>query len=124
MQQDKATSEISHNVSRAADVTRTVVAVLDEVTHAANATRGVADTVLAASDAVDAACDRSAEAHRGLSCRAWAVYAATLGSQLIGLANYEAMIPVAGVRAAEAGTRDGTVVVAMWLQAGERSNVQ
>jgi hypothetical protein len=36
-------------------VTRTVVAVLDDVTHAANATRGVADTVLAASDAVDAA---------------------------------------------------------------------
>jgi methyl-accepting chemotaxis protein len=55
VQQDKATSEISHNVSSAADVTRTVVAVLDDVTHAANATRGVADTVLAASDAVDAA---------------------------------------------------------------------
>jgi methyl-accepting chemotaxis protein len=55
VQQDKATTEISHNVSSAADVTKTVVAVLDEVTHAANATRGVADTVLAASDAVDAA---------------------------------------------------------------------
>jgi methyl-accepting chemotaxis protein len=55
VQQDKATTEISHNVSNAADVTKTVVAVLDEVTHAANATRGVADTVLAASDAVDAA---------------------------------------------------------------------
>jgi methyl-accepting chemotaxis protein len=55
VQQDKATSEISHNVSSAADVTRTVVAVLDDVTHAANATRGVADTVLAESDAVDAA---------------------------------------------------------------------
>jgi methyl-accepting chemotaxis protein len=55
VQQDKATSEISHNVSSAADVTRTVVAVLDDVTHAANATRGVADTVLAASDAVDEA---------------------------------------------------------------------
>jgi PAS domain S-box-containing protein len=55
VQQDKATTEISHNVSSAADVTKTVVAVLDDVTHAANATRGVADTVLAASDAVDAA---------------------------------------------------------------------
>jgi methyl-accepting chemotaxis protein len=55
VQQDKATSEISHNVSSAAEVTRTVVAVLDDVTHAANATRGVAETVLAASDAVDAA---------------------------------------------------------------------
>jgi PAS domain S-box-containing protein len=55
VQQDKATTEISHNVSSAAEVTKTVVAVLDEVTHAANATRGVADTVLATSDAVDAA---------------------------------------------------------------------
>ncbi len=55
VQQDKATGEISQNVSSAAEVTKTVVAVLDEVTYAANATRGVADTVLAASDAVDAA---------------------------------------------------------------------
>jgi methyl-accepting chemotaxis protein len=55
VRQDKATTEISHNVSSAAEVTKTVVAVLDDVTHAANATRGVADTVLSASDAVDAA---------------------------------------------------------------------
>jgi methyl-accepting chemotaxis protein len=55
MQQDKATGEISHNVANAAQETQTVVTVLDEVTHAANTTRGVADTVLAASEAVDTA---------------------------------------------------------------------
>ncbi|MFL5189070.1 MAG: methyl-accepting chemotaxis protein [Microvirga sp.] len=55
VQQDKATTEISHNVASAADVTKTVVAVLNEVTHAANATRGVADTVLTASNAVETA---------------------------------------------------------------------
>ena len=54
-QQDKATGEISHNVANAAQETKTVVAVLDEVTSAANTTRGVADTVLAASQAVDTA---------------------------------------------------------------------
>jgi methyl-accepting chemotaxis protein len=55
MQQDKATGEISHNVANAAQETQTVVTVLDEVTSAANTTRGVADTVLAASEAVDTA---------------------------------------------------------------------
>ena len=55
MQQDKATGAISHNVANAAQETQTVVAVLGEVTHAANTTRGVADTVLAASEAVDTA---------------------------------------------------------------------
>jgi methyl-accepting chemotaxis protein len=55
MQQDKATGEISHNVANAAQETQTVVTVLGEVTHAANTTRGVADTVLAASEAVDTA---------------------------------------------------------------------
>ena len=55
MQQDKATGEISHNVANAAQETKAVVAVLDEVTSAANTTRGVADTVLAASKAVDTA---------------------------------------------------------------------
>jgi PAS domain S-box-containing protein len=55
VQQDKATGEISHNVANAAEETKAVVAVLDEVTNAANATRGVADTVLAASAAVDRA---------------------------------------------------------------------
>jgi methyl-accepting chemotaxis protein len=53
--QDKTTGDISHNVASAAQETDGVVAVLDEVTHAANATRGMADTVLAASDAVDTA---------------------------------------------------------------------
>ena len=53
--QDKTTGDISHNVASAAQETDAVVAVLDEVTHAANATRGMADTVLAASDAVDTA---------------------------------------------------------------------
>jgi methyl-accepting chemotaxis protein len=55
MQQDKATGEISHNVASAAQETKAVVTVLDEVTSAANTTRGVADTVLAASKAVDTA---------------------------------------------------------------------
>jgi len=55
MQQDKATGEISHNVANAAKETKAVVTVLDEVTSAANTTRGVADTVLAASEAVDTA---------------------------------------------------------------------
>ena len=53
--QDKTTGDISHNVASAAQETDAVVAILDEVTHAANATRGMADTVLAASDAVDTA---------------------------------------------------------------------
>ena len=52
---EKATGEISHNVANAAQETKAVVAVLDEVTGAANSTRGVADTVLAASKAVDTA---------------------------------------------------------------------
>jgi len=55
MQQDKATGAVSHNVANAAHETRAVVTVLDDVTHAANTTRGVADTVLAASEAVDTA---------------------------------------------------------------------
>ena len=55
MQQDKATGEISHNVANAAQETQTVVTVLGDVTQAANTTRGVADTVLEASEAVDTA---------------------------------------------------------------------
>ena len=54
-EQNNATSEISHTVSRAAEETKVVVAVLDEVTNAANNTRGAAGTVLAASEAVEAA---------------------------------------------------------------------
>jgi methyl-accepting chemotaxis protein len=53
--QDKTTGDISHNVASAAQETDAVVAVLDEVTHAANATRGMADTMVAASDVVDTA---------------------------------------------------------------------
>jgi methyl-accepting chemotaxis protein len=53
--QDKTTGDISHNVASAAQETDAVVAVLDEVTHAATATRGMADTMVAASDAVDTA---------------------------------------------------------------------
>ena len=49
MQQDKATGAVSHNVANAAHETTAVVSVLDDVTHAANTTHGVADTVLAAS---------------------------------------------------------------------------
>ena len=54
-EQDKATREISHNVSGAAEETKVVVAVLGDVTNAANNTRGAADTVKAASEAVEAA---------------------------------------------------------------------
>jgi methyl-accepting chemotaxis protein/PAS domain-containing protein len=54
-QQKAATGEISHNVASAAAGSRMVVSVLDEVAGAATNTRGSADTVLTASEAVEAA---------------------------------------------------------------------
>jgi methyl-accepting chemotaxis protein len=54
-QQSSATSEISHNVTGAADGAKLVVSVLDEVTHAAGDTRRSAEDVLTASQEVEAA---------------------------------------------------------------------
>jgi methyl-accepting chemotaxis protein/PAS domain-containing protein len=54
-QQSSATSEISHNVTGAADGAQQVVSVLDEVAGAAGETRRSAEHVLAASEAVEAA---------------------------------------------------------------------
>jgi methyl-accepting chemotaxis protein len=54
-QQNAATAEISHNVAGAATGTHDVVAVLDQVASAATETRRSAETVLAASNAVDEA---------------------------------------------------------------------
>jgi methyl-accepting chemotaxis protein len=51
-QQSAATSEISHNVTSAAQGTSHVVAVLGEVSGAANETRECAQTVLGASETV------------------------------------------------------------------------
>lgn len=54
-EQSRATGRISHNVSGAAEGTKVAVGVLDEVTDAVNETRSAAGTVLAASEAVEAA---------------------------------------------------------------------
>jgi methyl-accepting chemotaxis protein len=54
-QQSSATSEISHNVTSAADGAKLVVSVLDEVAQAAGDTRSSAEDVLAASQEVEAA---------------------------------------------------------------------
>jgi methyl-accepting chemotaxis protein len=54
-EQNNATGDISRNVSNAADGTKVVVSVLDEVTGAVNKTRSAADTVLKASEAVEVA---------------------------------------------------------------------
>jgi NO-binding membrane sensor protein with MHYT domain len=54
-QQNVATGEISSNVASAANETKAVVAVLDEVAGAVRATRSAADTVLEASETVAAA---------------------------------------------------------------------
>jgi methyl-accepting chemotaxis protein len=54
-QQSAATGEISHNVTSAAQGSNVVVSVLGEVTGAATETRVSAETVLAASQAVEAA---------------------------------------------------------------------
>jgi len=49
---DAATSEISQNVAGAAHGAKDIVAVLNDVAGAATETRGSAETVLAASEAV------------------------------------------------------------------------
>jgi methyl-accepting chemotaxis protein len=54
-QQNAATSEISHNVAGAAEGTKAVVAVLEQVAGAVGQTLGSADTLLAASEAVETA---------------------------------------------------------------------
>ena len=54
-QQDAATGEISQNVAAAARGTKDIVAVLTEVAGSATQTRGSAQTVLTASQAVEAA---------------------------------------------------------------------
>jgi NO-binding membrane sensor protein with MHYT domain len=56
-EQNAATSEISHNVTSAAEVTLNVVAMLSEVADAATETRGSAQTVLSTSQAVEKAAD-------------------------------------------------------------------
>jgi methyl-accepting chemotaxis protein len=54
-EQSAATAEISHNVASAADGAKLVVSVLDEVSGAATETRQSAESVLTASQAVEAA---------------------------------------------------------------------
>jgi methyl-accepting chemotaxis protein len=54
-QQQAATGEISHNVMSAAQCSKEIAAVFTDVTDAAAETRGSAESVLAASEAVDAA---------------------------------------------------------------------
>ena len=54
-QQHAATGEISQNVMSAAQSAKEIVAVLGDVTGAATETRGSAETVLAASQAVETA---------------------------------------------------------------------
>ena len=54
-QQNSATGEISQNVASAAQGTKEIVAVLSEVAGAATETRGSAETVLSASEAVETA---------------------------------------------------------------------
>jgi methyl-accepting chemotaxis protein len=54
-QQNAATTEISHNVTRAADSTRQVVAILDEVARAAAQNLRSAETVLTSSKSVETA---------------------------------------------------------------------
>ena len=56
-EQHAATGEISNNVASAALGTRSVVAVLERVSHAISEMRGSADTVLSASMAVEQAAD-------------------------------------------------------------------
>ena len=54
LQQNEATSEITQNAAKAARGTSAVVAVLGEVSDAAIGTRTAAETVLTASNSVDA----------------------------------------------------------------------
>jgi methyl-accepting chemotaxis protein len=54
-QQQAATSEISQNVMSAAQSAKEIVSVLGDVTGAATETRGSAESVLAASQAVETA---------------------------------------------------------------------
>jgi NO-binding membrane sensor protein with MHYT domain/methyl-accepting chemotaxis protein len=54
LQQNDATTEITHNAAKAARGTSAVVEVLGEVSNAAIGTRTAAETVLTASDSVDA----------------------------------------------------------------------
>ena len=65
-QQNAATGEISQNVASAARGTKEIVAVLGEVAGAATETRGSAETVLAASQAVEDRGRRPARRGRGL----------------------------------------------------------
>jgi len=61
-QQNAATGEITQNVASAAQGTKEIVSVLADVSGAATETRGSAETVLAASQAVEtAAADLRAE---------------------------------------------------------------
>jgi methyl-accepting chemotaxis protein len=57
-EQNIATGEISHNVTSAAERAKVVVAVLDQVAGAVSQTRGYADTVLKASEAVATGADK------------------------------------------------------------------
>jgi methyl-accepting chemotaxis protein len=57
-QQNAATSEISQNVTGAAQGSGMVVSVLDDVAGAATATRGSAETVLSASRSVESAASK------------------------------------------------------------------
>ena len=66
-QQNAATGEISLNVANAAAGTRDIVNVLDDVTGAVSKTRNSADTVLMASEAVEAAAATCARRSRS-SC--------------------------------------------------------
>jgi methyl-accepting chemotaxis protein len=60
-QQNAAAGDISHNVANAAEGTKAVVSVLDEVAGAVTKTRSSAETVLAASQTVEAAAARLRE---------------------------------------------------------------
>lgn len=64
-QQQAATGEISQNVMSAAQSTKEIVAVLNDVTGAATETRASAETVLAASQAVEAAASNLREEVEG-----------------------------------------------------------
>ena len=57
LQQNAATSEITHNAVNAARGTNMVVSVLGQVADAATGTRAAAETVLAASDSVESSVD-------------------------------------------------------------------
>ena len=68
-EQSAATTEISHNVASAADGSRLVVSVLDNVTGAAAETRAAAESVLGASQAVESAAAELRQAIEGFLTR-------------------------------------------------------